>query len=308
VKIHTSFSSLAAIPNPVVTIGTFDGVHLGHYTIINRLKEIAHEVKGQSVLLTFYPHPRMVLHPEDHNIELLNSPEEKSELLERAGIEHLVIYPFSTDFSRMSPFEYVRDLLVTGIHAHTVVVGYDHRFGRNREGDHKTLVELSETFGFHVEEISAKVIDEINISSTKIRQNLKQGNVNDAARFLGYGYTLSGKVVRGDAIGRTLGFPTANIAVDYPFKLVPARGIYAVHVFVKGRRHKGVVSIGVRPTVVSNSAETIEVYIMDFNDDIYDEKISIEFIKYIREEKTFGSINELKENIANDVAQALLLF
>lgn len=307
-KIHTSFSSLAAIPNPVVTIGTFDGVHLGHYTIINRLKEIAHEVKGQSVLLTFYPHPRMVLHPEDHNIELLNSPEEKSELLERAGIEHLVIYPFSTDFSRMSPFEYVRDLLVTGIHAHTVVVGYDHRFGRNREGDHKTLVELSETFGFHVEEISAKVIDEINISSTKIRQNLKQGNVNDAARFLGYGYTLSGKVVRGDAIGRTLGFPTANIAVDYPFKLVPARGIYAVHVFVKGRRHKGVVSIGVRPTVVSNSAETIEVYIMDFNDDIYDEKISIEFIKYIREEKTFGSINELKENIANDVAQALLLF
>lgn len=288
----------------MVTIGTFDGVHLGHRSIIQQLKQLAEAVDGETVLLTFYPHPRMVLHPDDHNIQLLNTPEEKAELLREAGIEHLVVYPFSLDFSRISAYDYVRDLLVTGIGAHTVVVGYDHRFGRNREGDHSTLVELSEVFGFGVKEIPAHEIDDINVSSTKIRQALKEGRVKDAEKYLGYKYRLTGKVVQGDGNGRKFGYPTANIQVDYAFKLVPAYGVYAVNVHVNGQVHKGALSIGVRPTVHSNSAATIEVFIIDFNQDIYGQTVTLEFVDYIREEKKFGSIDEMLVHIANDVELA----
>lgn len=287
-----------------MTIGTFDGVHLGHRSIIQQLKQLAEAVDGETVLLTFYPHPRMVLHPDDHNIQLLNTPEEKAELLREAGIEHLVVYPFSLDFSRISAYDYVRDLLVTGIGAHTVVVGYDHRFGRNREGDHSTLVELSEVFGFGVKEIPAHEIDDINVSSTKIRQALKEGRVKDAEKYLGYKYRLTGKVVQGDGNGRKFGYPTANIQVDYAFKLVPAYGVYAVNVHVNGQVHKGALSIGVRPTVHSNSAATIEVFIIDFNQDIYGQTVTLEFVDYIREEKKFGSIDEMLVHIANDVELA----
>lgn len=288
----------------MVTIGTFDGVHLGHRSIIQQLKQLAEAVDGETVLLTFYPHPRMVLHPDDHNIQLLNTPEEKAELLREAGIEHLVVYPFSLDFSRISAYDYVRDLLVTGIGVHTVVVGYDHRFGRNREGDHSTLVELSEVFGFGVKEIPAHEIDDINVSSTKIRQALKEGRVKDAEKYLGYKYRLTGKVVQGDGNGRKFGYPTANIQVDYAFKLVPAYGVYAVNVHVNGQVHKGALSIGVRPTVHSNSAATIEVFIIDFNQDIYGQTVTLEFVDYIREEKKFGSIDEMLVHIANDVELA----
>ncbi|HEY8404508.1 MAG TPA: bifunctional riboflavin kinase/FAD synthetase [Flavobacteriales bacterium] len=303
-KIYTGFAGLQKLKNPVVTIGTFDGVHLGHRSIIQQLKQLAEAVDGETVLLTFYPHPRMVLHPDDHNIQLLNTPEEKAELLREAGIEHLVVYPFSLDFSRISAYDYVRDLLVTGIGAHTVVVGYDHRFGRNREGDHSTLVELSEVFGFGVKEIPAHEIDDINVSSTKIRQALKEGRVKDAEKYLGYKYRLTGKVVQGDGNGRKFGYPTANIQVDYAFKLVPAYGVYAVNVHVNGQVHKGALSIGVRPTVHSNSAATIEVFIIDFNQDIYGQTVTLEFVDYIREEKKFGSIDEMLVHIANDVELA----
>lgn len=307
-RIHTSFESVVNIANPVVTIGTFDGVHLGHIAIINRISEIAKEIGGETVLLTFYPHPRMVLHPEDHQIKLLHAPEEKARKLEEAGIDHLVIYPFSKEFSRLSPFEYVRDLIVTGLHAHTVAVGYDHRFGRNREGDHLGLVELSETFGFQVEEIPAKMIDSNNVSSTKIRSALESGLIREATQFLGYRYSLTGKVIKGDGIGRTFGYPTANIEVNYPYKLIPANGIYAVETVVKGKPFRGVASIGVRPTINDKNLRSVEVFIFDFNEDIYGENIQMTFVDYIRPEMKFGSIDELKQNIANDIIKAKQLF
>lgn len=294
--------------NPVVTIGTFDGVHLGHVSIIDRVKELAHEVGGETVLLTFYPHPRMILHPDDHNLKLLQTPEEKAEKLEIAGIDHLFIYPFSKDFSRLSAFEYVRDLLVTGLHAHTVAVGYDHRFGRNREGDHLVLAELSETFGFKVVEIPAKMIDNNNISSTKIRNALEMGRVDEANEFLGYQYSLSGVVVKGDGIGKTFGYPTANIQVDYLYKLIPANGIYAVKARIGARVENGVVSIGVRPTINDHNIQTVEVFILNFNEDIYGEKIELLFLGHIRPEMKFGSIDELKNSIATDIIKAQQFF
>lgn len=303
-KIHSSFNSLSNLKNPIVTIGTFDGVHRGHLSILERLKERVKERGGESVLLTFYPHPRMVLHPDDHNIELLSTPEEKAQKLEEAGIQHLVVHPFSLEFSRLSPFDYVRDLLVTGLHADTVIIGYDHRFGRNREGNHQTLVELSETFGFRVEEIPPHMIDDMNVSSTKIRQALHKGEIEEAAKYLGYHYTLSGTVSRGDGIGRTFGYPTANVVCDYEFKLIPANGIYAVRVYLGERKLNGVLSIGVRPTINSLQIRSVEVYIFNFHEDIYGEKIKLEFVKYLRPELKFGTIDELKTNIAQDIENA----
>jgi len=304
VKIHTDFATLSDVKAPVVTIGTFDGMHTGHRTILERLKEAAKEIGGETVLLTFYPHPRMVLYPDDHNLQLLNSPEEKAQLLEQAGIEHLVIVPFSIDFSRLSAFDYVRDLLVHGLHAHTVVVGYDHRFGRNREGSHNTLVELSELFGFLVEEIPAYVIDEMNVSSTKIRETLRHGDVAEAARYLGYRYTLSGIVTKGDGKGKTFGFPTANLRVDYDFKFIPSKGVYAVDVLHNNIQYKGVLNIGVRPTVHQNGLETIEVHLLNFDEEIYDQKITVIFKKKLRDEMKFGSIDALKTQIEKDALEA----
>ncbi|MCC6599086.1 MAG: bifunctional riboflavin kinase/FAD synthetase [Crocinitomicaceae bacterium] len=303
-RIHTDFSSLNGIVHPVLTIGTFDGVHLGHQAIITRLKEVASRSNGETVLLTFYPHPRMVLHPDDHDLKLLNSPHEKARLLEMAGIQHLVVYPFSEDFSRMSAFDYVRDLLVNGIHAKTVVVGYDHRFGRNREGDFEVLKEMSEIFGFAVEEIPARDIDAIRVSSTKIRDALNTGNVNKASRLLGYNYRVTGTVVHGDGRGATIGFPTANIRVDYPYKLIPGRGVYAVNVNLNDRVLQGVLNIGVRPTIHSNASEQIEVFLLEFDQNIYGENLSVEFVEWIRDEQKFGSIDDLKKQIAEDIVSA----
>lgn len=255
-------------------------------------------------MLSFYPHPRMVLYPDDHKVELLSSPEEKAAQLQNAGLDHLVIYPFSHEFSRMPAFDYVRDLLVTGIHAHTVVVGYDHRFGRNREGDHNTLVELSEIFGFKVEEIPAQVIDHNNVSSTKIRAALSRGAVAEANEYLGYHYSISGTVVHGDQLGRTIGYPTANIEPDYALKLIPANGIYAVRVKLNETVFEGVLSIGVRPTINNHNKRSIEVYILNFHQDIYGSKICVELLSYLREEKKFGSIDELKKEIDSDILVA----
>jgi riboflavin kinase/FMN adenylyltransferase len=308
VRIHTHFSDLLHVKNNVVTIGTFDGVHLGHCAILERLKTLTKKIGGESVLLTFYPHPRMILHPEDHNIKLLNSPNEKANLLEKAGIDHLMIHPFSAEFSRLSPFDYVRDLLVTGLHAHTIIVGYDHRFGRNREGNHQTLLELSETFGFQVEEIPAHMIDNVNVSSTKIRNALQSGAVKEANKYLGYSYSISGTVANGDGLGRTFGFPTANISVDYAYKLIPANGVYSVHVLIGQKKLQGVMSIGVRPTINDHNLQTLEVFIFDFNENIYGEKINVELVEYIRPEMKFGSIDEMKQWIERDILIAKSTF
>ncbi len=304
-KVHTDFYSVRHILNPVVTIGTFDGVHLGHYKLIQRINEIAEEIGGESVLLTFYPHPRMILYPDDEEIRLLNTPEEKVKLLEASGLKHLVIYPFSKEFSRLSAFDYVRDLLVTGLHAHTVVVGYDHRFGRNREGDHNTLLELAEIFSFTVEEIPAELIDDIEVSSTKIRNALTKGDLDYSGKFLGYSYEVTGTVVEGAGIGKQLGYPTANIQLDYPFKLVPSNGVYQVQVHLRDKIRTGLVNIGKRPTVHSNSNVVIEVHILDWNEFIYGEKLRMVFLRKIRDEQKFGSIDELKLQISKDIAETI---
>lgn len=302
---HTSFESFKHVHHPIVTIGTFDGVHLGHSTILNKLKEIAQQVSGETVLLTFYPHPRMVLYPDDHGLELLTSQEEKAELLRQFGLDHLVILPFTMEFSRKPAYDYVRDLLVSGLRTHTLVIGYDHRFGKNREGNHTTLVDLSDNFGYEVVEIPAQQIDAAEISSTKIRKALQTGDVALANRLLGYLYSVSGTVVPGDARGRTIGFPTANIQPDFALKLIPHNGVYAVHCQVDKHVYKAVANIGVRPTFDTGSERKIEVHLLDFDGDLYNKKVCIRFVARIRDEQKFGSIVELTERIQKDISFAL---
>ncbi|MFN5619700.1 MAG: bifunctional riboflavin kinase/FAD synthetase [Flavobacteriales bacterium] len=286
--------------NAVVTIGTFDGVHQGHAALLKRITELAREVGGESVLLTFYPHPRMVLYPDDHNISLITSPEEKNQLLDECGLDHLVIYPFSTAFSRMSAFEYVRDLLVKGLNAHTVVVGYDHRFGRNREGDFQTLLELSEVFGFHVEEISAQDVDAILVSSTKVRNALIDGRIEEANLLLGRPYAIEGHVVRSRQLGRTIGFPTANLKPDYNFKLIPSHGVYVSRAHTPFGIFNAITNIGIRPTVSEELQRNIETHIFDFAHELYEEPMKIELHHFIREEQKFASLDELKNAITQD--------
>ncbi len=299
-EIHTDFTRFKN-KKTVVTIGTFDGVHIGHQAIISRLKEAAGQLNAESVILTFYPHPRMILHPEDHGLSLLTTPEEKAEKLQESGINHLMVYPFNEDFSRISAYDYVRNLLVNGLNAKKVIVGYDHRFGRNREGDFSTLSEWAEMLGFEAQEIPAKEIDAVNISSTKIRQCLQQGDVSTANSYLGYNYSLKGTVIHGAAMGRRIGFPTANIHVDYPFKLIPANGVYAIEAKVHGRKYHGVMNIGVRPTVDQSLQRQLEAHLFDFDNLIYDEKIEVKFLFKVRDEKKFGSIDELKDQIFVDI-------
>lgn len=300
-KIHTDFSAFHQLRHPVVTIGTFDGVHPGHLAIIKRLNELAERHHGESVVLTFYPHPRMVLHPEDHGLSLLSTPEEKAELLRKAGVQHLMVYPFSTDLSKLSAIEYVRDILVNGLHAKTLVVGYDHRFGRNREGDFHTLIDLSETFAFEVEEIPAQLVDSLEVSSTKIRNLLRQGDVQRANTCLGYTYSFSGTIVHGDGLGHKLGFPTANLKLNYPYKLLPARGVYQVTAELMGKAFPAVLNIGLRPTVSSAAEERVEVHIPGFEADVYNQTMVVHVQDKIRDEKKFGSIDELKQQIQDDI-------
>ena len=302
--IHHDFSSLQHVRNAVVTIGTFDGVHLGHAALLKRVSEIAKEVGGETVLLSFYPHPRMVLYPDDHNISLITSPDEKATLLEACGLDHLVIYPFSAEFSRMSAFEYVRDLIVKGLRAHTVVVGYDHRFGRNREGDFKTLVEMSDVFGFAVEEIPAKDVDAILVSSTKVRNALLEHRIDEANMLLGRPYALKGHVVKSRQLGREIGFPTANLQLNFAHKLVPANGVYVTRARTPFGIFNAITNIGMRPTVSQGLQRNIETHIFDFNHDFYDSPLTIELLHFVREEKKFNSVDELKQAIATDCLNA----
>ncbi|MES2590283.1 MAG: bifunctional riboflavin kinase/FAD synthetase [Bacteroidota bacterium] len=298
-KVYTNIDDFKDIKNSIVTTGTFDGVHLGHQKIISRLKEAAKEENGETVLLTFYPHPRMVLFPEDNELKLLNTQEEKIELLRKYGVDHLIIYPFSKEFSRLTSVEFVRNILVNKIKTKRLVIGYNHHFGRNREGSFEHLKEYGPLYGFDVEEIPAKDIEHIEISSTKIRKALQTGDVKTAATFLGHFYSLSGKVVEGLKLGRTIGYPTANIVVEDMYKLIPADGIYAVQVQHKNSRYAGMLSIGNNPTV-EGKGHSIEVNIFDFNKDIYNEIITIYFIERLRDELKFNNLDELKVQLAKD--------
>lgn len=303
-KVYTSIEDFNDVRNPVVTTGTFDGVHVGHQKIIARLKEVAKEENGETVLLTFYPHPRMVLFPEDNELKLINTQQEKIELLEKYGIDHLIIYPFTKDFSRLTSVEFVRNILVNKIKTKRLVIGYNHHFGRNREGSFEHLKEYGPLYGFEVEEIPAEDIDNIEISSTKIRKALQTGEVHTASSYLGHAYTVSGKVVAGLKLGRTIGYPTANIVVDDQYKLIPADGIYAVKLKHNGKIYGGMLSIGNNPTV-ERKGRSIEVNIFDFNQTIYGETVTIYFIERLRDEQKFNSLEDLKIQLAKDEADSL---
>ena len=243
-KVYSSIDEFKHVKNAVVTTGTFDGVHLGHQKIISRLNDVAKAEQGETVLLTFFPHPRMVLFPDDNELKLLSTQSEKIELLEKFGVEHLIIHPFSKDFSRLTSIEFVRNILVNQLGTRKLVIGYNHHFGRNREGSFEHLKEFGPVYGFDVEEIPAKDIDNIEVSSTKIRNALLAGNIPVATSYLGHHYSLSGKVVQGKMNGRTIGFPTANIHVEDSYKLIPKDGVYAVQVIAEGMQYKGMMNIG----------------------------------------------------------------
>lgn len=298
-KVYNNISEFKKVQNATVTIGTFDGVHKGHKKILNRLNDVAREMNGESVLLTFYPHPRMVLQP-DVRVEMLNSQREKIELLRAAGIQHLIVHPFTVDFSRTESHSFVRDILVNQMDTKKLVIGYDHHFGKNREGSFEYLRELAHVYEFQVEEISALDIDDINVSSTKIRRALKAGNPQKANDYLGYTYPLTGTVVEGKKLGRTLGFPTANIKPEADEKLIPGNGVYAVKSRINGENFNGMLNIGNKPTVNSENDVTIEVHLFDFNQDVYNKQITIEFINRVRDEVKFENSQQLTEQLKQD--------
>jgi riboflavin kinase/FMN adenylyltransferase len=303
VKVFQGFEELTNIPNPVLTIGTFDGVHLGHQKIIHQLNNEAAKVGGESVLFTFYPHPRMVLFPDSHGLKLIQSQVEKLDKLERMGLQNVIVHPFTKEFSRLTATEFVRDFLVNKLKIKTIVIGYDHQFGKNREGTLELLKELGPVYNFNVIEIGPKDIDEVNISSTKIRNALKEGDISLANSYLGEYFELSGKVVRGKSIGKTLGFPTANIDIQSNLKLIPANGVYAVRLVLEDKsEYFGILNIGNRPTIDQDENCSIEVHILDFNRDIYNDFVTIKLLKRVRDEKKYGSKEALKSQISKDEA------
>lgn len=294
--------------NPVVTIGTFDGVHMGHREVISELKRLSSSLRGESVVFTFEPHPRIVIAPQEDSLRLLSTKNEKIHLMEEIGLDHLVIYPFTEAFSKLSYNEFVTTILVGQMKISSLVVGYDHRFGQGRKGDFNSLEMLSKVLNFKVEQLSQLLVDNKVVSSTKIRSALEVGNIITANHLLGYHYTLSGSVIKGEQLGRKIGFPTANIDTFDPNKLVPGDGVYAVIVETDGKRYKGMMNIGVRPTVNHNADHrSIEVHIFDFNEDIYDRSITLFFVGKIREEQKFQGIDQLKAQLMLDQNSALAI-
>jgi len=302
-KVYQSVEEFKKVKNAVVTIGTFDGVHAGHQKILTRLKELAEANKGETVVLTFFPHPRMVLQPEDNDLKLITTLEERIFLLHHFGIDHLIVQPFSKEFSRLSAVEFVRDILVNSIGMKTLVIGHDHHFGRNREGSYKDLEDFAPVYNFRLEEIKEEVINEVAVSSTKIRKAVTEGNVRGANELLHHDFTIAGKVVEGDKLGRNIGFPTANISIAETYKLIPADGIYAVTATVESKLYKGMLYIGMRP-VLKGKEHRIELNLFDFNRDIYGKEIKVHFKDRIRGDENFESMDKLKEKLKEDKMHA----
>ena len=296
------------LANAVVTSGTFDGVHLGHQRILARLREVARASNAPAVVITYWPHPRLVLgpppsHPELLELQLINTLEERIAKLTDFGVDYLLIVPFTQEFAQCTSEEYIQKLLLKTVGAKQLVIGYDHRFGKNREGGFEYLCQHAERYGLTVEEIPREDVDAVGVSSTRIRQALRQGDIATANRYLGYPYPLTGVVVHGQKLGRTIGYPTANISVTEPLKLVPARGIYAVWATTAaGTRHPAMLSIGVRPTVGNDLAQTIEVNLLDFSGDLYDQLLTVEFVAWLRAEEKFGGLDALTTQLALDAA------
>ena len=322
--VHTDIQNLPAFRNAVVTIGTFDGVHKGHQQILNLMMEEATKVNGETVIITFHPHPRQVIAANQTELFLLNSLQEKISLLEKFGIEHLVITPFTEEFSLQPAGEYIENFLVKTFHPHTIIIGHDHRFGKSRSGNFALLEEKAQQYNYVVKEIPEFMLQENTISSTIIRQSLQKGNIDAANECLGYSYFFSGTVVEGNKLGRTIGYPTANLQITEDKKLIPGNGVYAVKVEVNGEWSKvngghsssdsyriktrnsyfGMMNIGVRPTVEGVN-RMIEVNIFDFDKDIYGDVLTVHIYKRLRNEQKFNGLEELKEQLGRDKEQAI---
>ena len=298
-KTYNNIDDFTCTKEMAVTIGTFDGLHLGHQKIIGRLKEIANEINGETVVVTFDPHPRLVLYADSKNLKFINTRERKFKLLEEFGIDHLIIIPFTKEFAKNTPEDFIRNFLTQKINMNKLVIGYDHHFGNQREGNFERLSELGEKYDFLVEEIPALYVNGTAVSSTKIRHALMDGEVKWANDMLGYKYSITGIVVEGNQIGRTIGFPTANIEIEDKYKLIAAGGVYACEIEYKGKMFSGMGNIGTRPTIGINGLVT-EVHIFDFNEDIYNKEIRIIFVDRIRDEVKFKGLEALKEQLSKD--------
>ncbi|WP_340153566.1 bifunctional riboflavin kinase/FAD synthetase [uncultured Marivirga sp.] len=302
--VHNGYENLEGIKNAVVTIGTFDGIHLGHQEIISRIIDLAKSVNGETALVTFWPHPRYVLGKNKDDLKLLTTFDEKAEILEQLGLDHIVRVNFTKEFSHWTSEQFIQRIIISALHTKRLVIGYDHRFGKDREGGFDHLKQHSDQYGFQVEEISKQTIDDVGISSTKIRNAIEVGEVELAHDFLGRFYEINGEVVGGDKIGKTIGFPTANIQIPESYKLVPADGAYAVITQIKGKEYKAMLNIGFRPTV-NGKSKKIEANIFDFDQEIYGENIKVSFIKRLREEIKFDSKEELSNQLKKDKEKAL---
>ncbi len=304
-KLYTDLSQFKA-RKPVVTIGTFDGVHLGHQKVILRLQEFAKQHMGETVIFTFHTHPRLVTSPNEGNLRLLTTLKEKIDLFEKYGIDHLIVYTFDKEFSELSYNEFVEKILVDIIGTHCLVVGYDHKFGKNREGGFDYLQKCAEKFNFEIEKLDALLVKEESVSSTKIRDALQNGKIEIANHYLGYLFTLHGVVVEGKQLGRKLGFPTANIEASDKYKIIPGYGVYAVKVELGSHIYNGMLNIGTRPTFNKNADNrSIEVNIFDFDGDLYGKEITLKFVGKIRDEKKFENIEMLVSQLIKDKKAAL---
>ena len=297
-KIFHSINDFTSTKKTILTLGTFDGVHIGHKKILNKLTQNTENETYESLVLTFFPHPRMVLQ-EDSDIKLLNTIAEKIDLLEKIGIENLVIHPFDETFSRLTAEEFVSSILVDQFHIHKIIIGHDHRFGRNRTADIDDLIAFGKQYDFEVEQISVQEINEISVSSTKIRNALLEGNMALANEYLGYEYFLTGNIIQGKQLGRTIGFPTANLKIEENYKLIPQNGVYIVKSIINEETVFGMMNIGFNPTV-EGQKQSIEIHYFDFNADLYNQKISVSILHRIRSEQKFESVELLKEQLEKD--------
>lgn len=307
-KIHSNIKTFS-VRNPVVTVGIFDGVHKGHKYIIDRVKVAAREKNGESVIVTLWPHPRLVLNHDPDGFKLLNSLEEKQELLEDAGIDNLVIVEFTKEFSRLSPCDFIKNILIEQVRLKHLVIGYNHRFGHNREGDYSSLKECADKYMFTIEQIPDFFMGEKKISSSVIRDALLEGKVIQANQMLGRDYSIEGSIIGGTRVGRTIGFPTANIEVKDQYKLIPKDGVYAVEAKVGTTWYKGMLNIGIRPTINTRpDHKTVEVHIIDFDKNIYKKNIQLNFVERIRDEMKFDTIGMLKDQLIKDKERTLEIF
>ncbi len=305
-QIHRGLENIKNISNLVLTQGTFDGVHLGHQRVLNRVIQKAKEIGGQSMLLTFFPHPRLVLQQQNNELKLLQTIEEKARTLSQLGIDHFLVIPFTQQLAHMEPIHFVKQILVDTLKVRNMVVGYDHRFGKNRDGDFKLLINMAAKYNFDVEEIKPELINEIAVSSTKIRTGLLNGDISAVNALLGRAFEFTGTVAHGRKLGRTLGFPTANLEILDPYKIIPSTGVYAIQCKLGNITYWGAMNIGNNPTI-ANKGFSIEVHLLDFEGDLYDTILTIQLVAYLRAERKFENLEQLKQQINADCTQVRLL-